>query len=343
MRLPAEWEAQQLVLFTFPRSRGDWGTHFTAVAEALIAAANAVYEVCPVLLIVSDEEDFAPYEDRFRGEVIHLRTDDCWVRDYGPITTVFEERVLVLNDFVFNGWGNKFSAKYDTGIPQRLWRAEFPESGYRAADLVLEGGSIESDGRGTILTTSKCLFAPNRNDWTEKATAEAVFADYFGTERTLWLERGALVGDDTDAHVDTLARFLAPDTIAYVQCTNESDEHYTELKAMEAELTATRTATGEPYHLVALPLPPAVHSADDNRRLPATYANFLISNGTLFLPTYFDDENPDHPGHRTDQQAADRLRSTNLYKVVPVNARPFLEQHGSLHCLTMQIPADPDN
>ena len=338
MRLPAEWEPQQLVVLAFPRRTGDWGPALADASRAMIAAANAIHKVCPVLLIVSDEEHFANYAEQYAGDVIEFATNDCWTRDYGPITTVYEQRALVLNDFVFNGWGDKFDARNDNGAPQRLWRAEFPESGYRAADVVLEGGSIESDGAGTILTTTKCLFAPNRNDWQDKAEAEAVFADYFGAQRTLWLDHGELVGDDTDAHVDTLARFLDAETIAYVQCTDEADEHYAELAKMEVQLKTFRTAAGQPYRLLPLPLPPVITAADDGRRLPATYANFLISNGTLFLPTYFDEAPDDHPGKATDRLALDRLTEYDGYRVVTVNARPFIEQHGSLHCLTMQVP-----
>ena len=342
MSLPAEWHPQQRVLFTLPRPAGDWGKSLQAATEAIIAAANAVNKVTPVLLLVSDEEYFEPFAAGYHGEVMHCPTDDCWVRDYGPISTVYEGDTLVLNDFVFNGWGNKFEAVNDDAATQRLWRAEFPEAGYRRSEIVLEGGSLESDGSGTMLTTRKCWLSKNRNDWPDEAAAETALEEYFDFERIFWLHHGELAGDDTDAHVDTLARFLNPTTIAYVRCDDPADAHYEELSKMETELKAFLTSAGKPYDLVPLPWPPTVKSREDGHRLPATYANFLISNGTLFVPTYFGGEPKDHPGRQTDADALAILAATTDYKIVPVDCRPFIEQHGSLHCLTMQIPKVSD-
>jgi len=318
MRLPAEWEPQQTVLLTFPRRSGDWGQHLTAVSKALIAAAKAIHQVTPVLLLVTDEEHFEPFAKEFAGEVMKVPTDDCWVRDYGPITTIFNDEVLVLNDFVFNGWG-----------------------GNRASDIVLEGGSLESDGRGTLLTTSKCWLGPGRNEWKTEAEAEAALAEYIDFERVLWLHHGALAGDDTDAHIDTLARFTGPGQIAYVACHDPTDEHYDDLLAMKLELEAFRTADGKPYDLVPLPFPPAIYADEDGQRLPATYANFLLSGNTLFLPAYFREQPKKHPGSAADRAAAKILRERTGYEIVNLNCRPFIEQYGSLHCLTMQIPATP--
>ena len=338
MRLPAEWHPQQRVLFTLPRPAGDWGKSLKSATTAMIAAANAINKVTPVLLLVTDEEYFEKYADTYQGEVLMCPTDDCWIRDYGPISTIYEENTLVLNHFTFNGWGNKFEAVNDDAVTQRLWRAEFPEAGYRRSDIVLEGGSLESDGLGTIITTRKCWMSKNRNDWPGEAAAEIAVEEYFDFERILWLKHGELAGDDTDAHVDTLVRFLSPTQIAYVRCDDQTDEHYEELNKMEAELKAFRTLDGKPYELIPLPWPPAVKSKEDGHRLPATYANFLISNGTLFLPTYFSSYPEDHPGRKTDAAAVEVLRSKTNYKVVPLDSRPFIEQHGSLHCLTMQVP-----
>lgn len=341
MRLPAEWEPQQSILLTFPRRSGDWGRHLKAVSQTMIAAAKAIHRVTPVILLVTDEEQFRYYEDSFPGEVIIMPTDDCWVRDYGPITTIFEEEVLVLNDFVFNGWGGKFEAVRDTAVNQRLWRARFPEHGYRASTIVLEGGSLESDGQGTLMSTSKCLLGQGRNNWPDEATAEAALADFIDFDRILWLHHGELAGDDTDAHIDTLARFTGTGQIAYVSCDDPADPHYDELLVMKGELEKFRTAKGKAYDLIPLPWPPAIHTKDDGHRLPATYANFLISGGTLFLPSYFNNQAKDHPGRKADKAAADILRKRTGYKIVTVDCRSFIEQHGSLHCLTMQIPAIP--
>jgi agmatine deiminase len=338
MRLPAEWEPQQRVLFTLPRRDGDWGKSLAAATTAMIAAANAVHKVTPVLLLVTDEEHFEAYAETYKGEVMICPTDDCWIRDYGPITTIYGEDTLVLNHFTFNGWGDKFEAINDDAVTQRLWRAEFPEAGYRRSDIVLEGGSLEPDGQGTILTTSKCWLSKNRNGWPNESAAEAALEEYFDFERILWLHHGELIGDDTDAHVDTLARFVSPTQIAYVRCNDPADEHYEELQKMEAELKAFRTLANEPYELIPLPWPPVVKSPEDGHRLPATYANFLLSGGTLFLPFYFNSEPEDHPGRKTDAAAAEVLRAKTGYKVVPLDCQAFIEQHGSLHCLTMQVP-----
>jgi len=339
MRLPAEWEPQQTVLFTFPRRDGDWGAQLPAVSKAMIAATKAVHWVTPVLLLVTEEEYFAPFAEKFPGEVLIIPTDDCWIRDYGPVITIFEEEVLVLNDFVFNGWGGKFEATKDTAVNQRLWRAEFPDSGYRSSDIVLEGGSVESDGQGTLMTTSKCWLSTGRNDWKTEAEAEAALADYIDFDRVLWLHHGELAGDDTDAHIDTLARFTSPEQIAYVSCDDPEDEHYESLLAMKQELEAFRTATGKPYDLIPLPLPPAIYAEADGHRLPATYANFLLSGNTLFLPVYFSGQPKKHPGSAADRAAAKVLRERTGYVVAPIDCRSFIEQHGSLHCLTIQIPA----
>ena len=336
--LPAEWHPQQRILFTLPRPAGDWDKSLKAATKAMIAAANAVNKVTPVLLLVSDAEYFEQFADTYAGEVMHCPTDDCWIRDYGPISTIYEEDTLVLNDFVFNGWGNKFEASNDNAVAQRLWRAEFPEAGYRRSEIVLEGGSLDSDGKGTIITTRKCWLSKNRNDWPDESAAKDALEEYFDFERILWLRYGELAGDDTDAHVDTLVRFLSPTTLAYVRCDDPEDVHYEELNKMEAELKAFRTLAGKPYELIPLPWPPAIKSNADGHRLPATYANFLISNGTLFLPTYFNSEDKSHPGRKADAAAAEILRQKTDYEVIQLDCRPFIEQHGSLHCLTMQVP-----
>ena len=320
--LPAEWHPQQCVLFCFPRRGGDWGPVLHAAAEAMLVAANVVQEVCPVCLIVPDADFFAPYRDGFRGRVLELPADDSWVRDSGPIT-VFDQGPLLL-DFTFNGWGGKFDATRDNALPRALHEVLFPAADYRRIPDVLEGGSVESDGRGTILTTSRCLLSPGRNDFTDKAEAEHLLRTTLGAERVLWLDHGELTGDDTDAHIDTVARFLTPDTIAYVGPPPPDDPQHEDFARMREEL---RTTAGD-YRLLELPWTGTLYSEVDGHQLPASYANFLISNGTLFLPTY---------GVAADALAREALANQG-YRIVPVPSRPFIEQHGGLHCLTMQIP-----
>lgn len=339
MRLPAEWEPHQLVLFSFPRKDGDWGDQLDPASSAMIYAANKVNEVTPVLLIVSDQEHFATYAQDFQGQVVELPTDDCWIRDYGPITVFNPDKTPVFLDFTFNGWGGKFAAGQDDQLPARLQAAKFSEVGYQKVDLVLEGGSIESDGMGTMLTTTTCLFSEGRNGWSDPEKAEETLRKYFGKRTDVyWLTDGELIGDDTDAHVDTLARFLDERTIAYVSCSDPADPHFAALREMKEDLQFLRTPHNKAYKLLALPLPPPILGAG-GLRLPATYVNFLISNGHLFLPTYFDEEADDHPGKMADQAAIKVFTTYGKYQVTPIPCRPFIEQHGSLHGLTMQIPA----
>ena len=321
-RLPAEWHPQQTVLFCFPRRQGDWGGQLHAVSEAMLYAANRVQQVCPVTLIVPDAEHFARYAERFTGRVVELPANDSWVRDSGPITVLTPTPLRL--DFTFNGWGGKFVADLDNALPRRL-HARLPPADYARVPVVLEGGSIESDGHGTILTTSRCLLSTGRNDFATKEEVEVMLRTQLGARRVLWLDHGELIGDDTDAHIDTVARFLDPATIAYVGPPPEGDPQRADFVAMRDQLR--QIATG--YELLELPWTGTLRSREDERVLPASYANFLLSNGTLFLPVY------DVPA---DQVAIQRL-SGRGYTIVPIPSRPFIEQHGGLHCLTMQIPA----
>ena len=323
-RLPAEWEPQQRVYFSFPRRDGDWGKVLATASEAMVRAANQINEVCPVTLVVGDSGHFQAYAPSYRGEVLEVPTDDCWIRDSGPIT-VFSPQPTLL-DFTFNGWGGKFDATRDNRLPKEIYTADFPAAVYERIPSVLEGGSIESDGQGTLLTTTRCLLSAGRNDYANRSEAEAMLRTHLGTQRFIWLQHGELDGDDTDAHIDTVARFYAPGVIAYVEPPGPKDQHHLDFSRMEAELHQY----ADTYRLLALPFPDPVYSAVDGHRLPASYANFLICNGTLFLPVY---EVP------SDAKAVEVLETEGTYRVVPVNCRPFVEQHGALHCLTMQIPA----
>ncbi|MGH8430707.1 MAG: agmatine deiminase family protein, partial [Solimonas sp.] len=237
-------------------------------------------------------------------------------------------------DFVFNGWGGKFEAGLDNQITQRLAEQGLWDTLVESIDFVLEGGGIESDGAGTLLTTERCLLAPTRNPQYDKAHIELHLKAWFGLKRVLWLQHGDLLGDDTDGHIDTVARFCDAQTIAYQACDDVGDPHYNDLKAMEVELLALRTLDGEPYRLVPLPLPPAIFDGEQpgqGRRLPAGYPNFLILNGAVLVPTY---------GVATDEEALRRLRPCFPGReVIGVDCRTLIHQYGSLHCVTMQIPS----
>ena len=329
-RLPAEWERQRAVVFAFPRAAGDWAGNLEEVSEALLAAIQQIHAVTPTYVLVSDRDWFAHYAERCPATVLYRPTNDTWMRDYGPITRLEADGSPTLLDFTFNGWGGKFPAELDNAVPPTL-REVFPDFGYRRIPEVLEGGAIESDGAGTILTTTTCLLSEGRNDYTTTGQAEAFLRPTLGADRFLWLHHGELIGDDTDAHIDTLVRFLDAETLAIQTCDDPTDPHYAPLRQMYAECQAFRTHDGRPYHLIDLPWPGVVTSALDGRRLPATYANFLLSNGTLFLPQYFG-------GAGADAGAREVLEQRTDYRIIGVDCQPFLEQHGSLHCMCMQIP-----
>ncbi len=238
-----------------------------------------------------------------------------------------------LSDFRFNGWGLKFAANHDNQATQRLAATGLLSAPVEnRQNFVLEGGSIESDGKGTILTTSHCLLAPNRNSTMNRIEIERYLKDCFGANHILWLDNGSLAGDDTDSHVDTLARLAPGDTIIYTGCQNPDDEHYNDLMCMADQLRGFRTRQGLPYHLIELPLPDPVFDNDGNR-LPATYANYLVSDSTVLMPTY-------------GQPQKDLLASQMLqisfpdHKIIPVDCDALIQQHGSLHCATMQLYPD---
>ena len=255
-----------------------------------------------------------------------MPTNDTWARDHGGIT-VLEDGKPVVYDFTFNGWGLKFAANYDNLITRKLYTAGiFGDSGHKNCfDFVLEGGSIESDGEGSVLTTAECLLSDNRNNLSEE-DIEAKLIEYFGLKQVLWLNHGYLAGDDTDSHVDTLARLCDRSTIAYLKCDDIEDEHFDELKKMKKELRKFKTPEGRYYRLIPLPMADEVYF--NNERLPATYANFLIINGAVLMPTY--------------NSPKDELAMQQLQKAFPdreivgINCMALIKQHGSLHCVTMQ-------
>ncbi len=330
-RLPAEWEPQSAVQLTFPHAHSDWADSFWEVLPCFSAIATAVGRYQNVLVVCEERSAVLPWLTDIPPErlfIAEIPSNDTWARDHGGITIWENGRPVVL-DFFFSGWGLKFPAHLDNLITRRLWEAGLLHARHRYVGLLLEGGSIESDGRGTLLTTTRCLLSPNRHPHLSQDQLEARLKKIFGLQRILWLEHGHLAGDDTDAHIDTLARFCSPDTIAYVHCPYPEDEHYEPLAAMEHQLRQWTTPEGQPYRLVRLPWPDPCYAADGHR-LPATYANFLIINGAVLVPTYRVPQ---------DQEA---LRCLQLLfpsrEVIGIDCRALIEQHGSLHCVTMQYP-----
>ncbi|GIT98624.1 agmatine deiminase family protein [Sulfurovum sp. TSL1] len=332
--MPAEWERQRAVLLSFPHEETDWHDRdnpadleaslspFIRIAQA-IAYGEAVYIIC------KEKEKIANMFCSTRNMTfIEIPTNDTWIRDYGYISIKENDEVKLL-DFTFDGWGGKFEASLDNAVNTALHQKGYlGTTPLEQIDFVLEGGSIESDGEGTILTTSECLCNPNRNGGLNKKEIEEKLHTYLGAQRVLWLDHGYLAGDDTDSHIDTLARFVNTTTIMYVKCEDKEDEHYEALQQMEAQLQGFTTVEGKPYTLIPLPMCEAKYN-DDGERLPATYANFLITNDALIYPTY-DDKNDTKVGEIFKGVFPDR-------EIIPVNCLKLIEQGGSLHCSTMQI------
>ncbi|MEZ5501665.1 MAG: agmatine deiminase family protein [Halioglobus sp.] len=309
-RLPAEWEPQTAVLLVWPHEQTDWAPVLPQARQTVQAIIAAIERFQPVILVRPDAWDVA--------------TDDTWARDFGPIT-IEEDGKPVLLDFMFNGWGGKFDAARDNGVTRALHAAgAFGATTLRSVDLVLEGGSIDSDGQGTLLTTTGCLLNPNRNPHLTRTQIEERLQSELGVTTILWLEHGYLVGDDTDAHIDTLARLCPDRTIVHVACDDPDDEHYAPLRAMERELAQF---TG--YRLLPLPWPGARYDSAGHR-LPATYANYLVINGAVLVPTYND---------LADAVALEVIgKAFPGREIIGIDCSTLILQHGSLHCITMQIP-----
>ena len=332
-RFPAEWEPQSGVILAWPHAGTDWAPRLDAVEQAYVGLVSAIARFEPVLLCVADAEVEARARralhasvDPARLHVARIAYDDTWLRDSGPIT-LREGDGFRLLDFHFTAWGGKFESGRDDRLVEGLVaQGNFARATRERIDFALEGGAIETDGAGTLLSTWRCLH--ERHPRHSREEIEAVLRKSLRQDRVLWLERGYLEGDDTDAHIDTLARFAAPDAIVYQGCQDPADSHHGELQAMAAELRALRTTEGRPYRLFELPWARPI--LDEGRRLAASYANFLIVDGAVLMPSYGDEA--DAEAQRVMAQAfPDR-------KVVPVNCRPLIWQNGSLHCLTMQLP-----
>ncbi|MDG6347929.1 agmatine deiminase family protein [Luteimonas sp. 8-5] len=333
-RLPAEWEPQAAILLAWPHAGTDWAERLEDVEETYIALVAAITRFQRVLLCVADDDIEAYARARLSsaridmGRVIFATVpyDDTWLRDSGPITLVSPGGACLL-DFRFTAWGGKFEAAQDDRLVERLHQMGFfSNSARQNIDFALEGGAIDVDGQGTLLSTWQCLH--ERHPDAAREDLSAKLATWLRQERVLWLDHGYLEGDDTDAHIDTLARFAAPDAIVFQACDDEADSHYAELQAMAAELATLRTRDGKPYRLFPLPWPQPI--VDDGRRLAASYANFLIVNGAVLVPAY---------GDPADGLAAGVLaQAFPDREIVQVPCRALIWQNGSLHCLTMQVP-----
>ena len=329
---PAEWAPQQFVQLTWPHADTDWAYMLDEVQACFKNIAREIACRQQLVIVAPDVDDvrrqIADEVNMANVTLVELPSNDTWARDHGGIT-IFEDGKPVVLDFQFNGWGLKFASDKDNLITERLYREGKLFGELRnCRNFVFEGGSIESDGEGTLLTTSECLLSPNRNATMTRGDVEKYLLDMLGAKQMLWLDYGYLAGDDTDSHIDTLARLCPNNTILYVKCDDEADEHYEALRNMEVQLKTFRTLSGEPYRLIALPM--ARPAFEDDERIPATYANYLVMNGAVLVPTY-----------GTDLDATALAQVGKAFpdrEIVGVDCQALIRQHGSLHCVTMQYP-----
>lgn len=337
--LAPEWFPQSGVELIWPTAETDWEYMLNEVTECYIRMAYEIARRERLLIVTSHKgattrllRERLPAEAMKNIWVADCPINDTWARDSGVIT-VCAPTGMELWDLGFNGWGGKFEAALDNRINRTLYHEGMIQGEYRGCkDFVLEGGSIETDGKGTLLTTESCLLTPTRNPGLGKADIELKLKRMFNLREVLWLKHGKLIGDDTDGHIDTLARLCPRGTIAYVECRDTADAHYRELSLMKEELEAFRQDSGEPYRLVALPLPAPIFDHDNGERLPATYANFLVLNDAVLVPAYGQPEN--------DRAAAKAIADIyNEREIVSVPATALIRQHGSIHCCAMQLPA----
>ncbi len=338
-RFPAEWEPQAAVLLAWPHADTDWAPRLEAVEATYAELVAAITLRQSVVLAVANAEvraraliclaNSGATLDRVR--CVEVEYDDTWLRDSGPITLRAADGSARFNllDFRFTGWGGKYGAARDDALASALFAdGLFAKSSLERVDFALEGGAVETDGAGTLLTTWRCLH--ERHPSLDRSAITARLQTSLRQTRVLWLDHGYLEGDDTDAHIDTLARFADPQTLVYQACSDESDPHFAELSAMAAELASLRDPQGQPYRCLALPWAQPIR--DGERRLAASYANFLIINGAVLMPAY---------GDPADELAADVLRTAFPDRdIVCIPCRSLIWQNGSLHCISMQLPAE---
>lgn len=339
-RLLPEWAEQDAVMLTWPHKDTDWADnlarvepvyielakHITTQQQLVIVAHNSALKVHITALLNSANVSLN------RVHFVVTPTNDTWARDHGPLTcaAIDSPKPLKVYDFTFNGWGNKFESALDNQINCTLVKElSSTNNQYQALDMVLEGGGIEINEHGVLLTTSECLLNKNRNPDLNPNDIEALLKEHLGATSFLWVEHGYLAGDDTDSHIDTLVRFAPNNTLVYVQCDDKADEHFSALDAMEKQLKTFKTADNTPYNLIELPWPKAAYD-DKQTRLPATYANYLIINNAVLVPTYND---------ANDERALAQVQKAYpQHTIIGVNCQPIIEQFGSLHCITMQLP-----
>lgn len=332
-----EWTPLDAVMITWPYEGSDWTPWLAEVDRCYQGLLAAITRHTRALVLCHPVIELDALVERCRTAGVDtglcrfevIEVNDTWVRDYGPISVLNGQGQLELLDFRFNAWGGKYQANADDAVNAELARRGVLVAPVVRAEFVLEGGAIDSDGTGSLLTTEHCLMQSTRNPGLSRDEVEGRLREFLGVRQVHWLQSGHLAGDDTDSHVDTLARFCGADTIVHASCDNPDDPHFEPLQAMQAELLQLRSLDGKPYRLLPLPMPAPVFSPE-GERLPATYANFLVVNDAVLMPTY---------GCPQDEAALATLDAAfPNYVIEPVDCAVLVQQFGSLHCATMQLP-----
>ncbi len=320
-RLIAEFEHQSFIQVIFPHKDTDWIDYLALAKKTFtnIIKTIAKYEKC-IVVCVNIQDTKRHFADTKNIEFIKYQTDDTWARDCSAISICENGEIKLLN-FTFTGWGDKFNAIKDNNMNQAI--SHFYKHKMIDIDFILEGGAIESNGHGLLLTTSRCML--NRNKTYNKKQTIIFLKNIFGVKDILCLDYGYLAGDDTDSHIDTLARFIDKKTIIYITCKDKNDEHYQELLKMQEQLCNFANK----YNLKLIPLPFTDALYYNNERLPATYLNFLIINSAVLVPIY---------SVKQDDKALAIFRKTFKNKeIIPIDCSILIRQHGSLHCVSMQF------
>lgn len=335
--LPPEWACQDGILLTWPDDATDWQPYLAGITETYLQLAGIITSHERLVVAARHAEEVRAMlaghlsaQQMLMVSIFPCDINDTWARDHGPITLTDGAGEPLLLDFRFNGWGEKFAWEKDNAITRNLYAQQaFNGAIMSHDDFVLEGGSIETDGHGTVFTTTHCLMAANRNQPLTQGEIEQRLKCSLNARRIVWLNYGTLIGDDTDGHIDTIVRVCPDNTLVYIGCDDEDDAQYVDFKALERQLKEITTPAGDRYRLLRLPFPDAIY--DDGYRLPATYANFVIINGAVIVPTYGQREK--------DAQAMTTIgMAFPNREIVGVDATVVVRQHGSLHCLTMQLP-----
>jgi agmatine deiminase len=339
-RMPAEWRQHQATWLTWPKDPLTWPDRVPLVEDIFLQmmAALAPHETVNLLVDNDEAEQGVRSRCNFAGteniRFHHIPTVDSWIRDYGPNFLVNGKGELAYNDWIFNAWGNKYEdLKHDDSIPARL--ENFLRVSRFEPGIVMEGGSIEVNGAGVVMTTEQCLLNPNRNPDLTRSDIEQFLREFLGVHKVLWLGEG-IVGDDTDGHIDDIARFVSTTTIVCALEDDPADANYKLLQDNFERLRRATDANGRSYDIVTLPMPGVVGASNNTSprqldRLPASYANFYIANSVVLAPIF---------GHANDSRALEILQALfDNRQVVGINCEPLVWGMGTIHCVSQQQPS----